>query len=204
LYAGFDAFTKLSRTNVRHFLELCHLSIGTFDPKIEFKEFFIPIDVQAEAAFRASRNFKEEVSGCGDMGNRLLTIVNFLGRLFRLSQARPSQSEPERTHFSIINEEVSEASKKVIDEALKWSVFFKETESKVKGLRYESSEYVLNPIYAPFFGISYNKGRKLEMPANNAESMLTGGIDDFTSLLRQYEKQWTLDISEQLSLGLED
>lgn len=204
LYAGFDAFIKLSRTNVRHFLELCHLSIGTFDPNVDFKNFFVPMNVQAEAAFRASRNFKEEVSGCGDMGNRLLTIVNFLGRLFRLSQGRPSQSEPERTHFSIINEEVNEASQKVIDEAIKWSVFFKEPESKVKGVRYESSEYVLNPIYAPFFGISYNKGRKLEMPASNAETMLTGGIDDFTSLLRQYEKQWASDTSEQLTLGLED
>lgn len=204
LYAGFDAFVKLARTNVRHFLELCHLSIGTFDPKVDFANFRVSIDGQAEAAFRASRNFKEEVSGCGDMGNRLLTIVNFLGRLFRLSQGRPSQSEPERTHFSIINEEVSQASQKVIDEALKWSVFFKEPESKVKGVRYESSEYVLNPIYAPFFGISYNKGRKLEIACNHAETMLTGGIDDFTGLLRQYEKQWALDISEQLTLGLED
>lgn len=203
LYAGFDAFVKLSQTNIRHFLELCHLSIGTFEPKIDFAKFVVPIPSQAEAAFRASRNFKEEVSGCGDMGNRLLTIVNFLGKLFRLSQGRASQSEPERTHFTIINGEIGPHAMKVIDEAIKWSVFFKVPESKVKGVRYESSEYVLNPIYAPFFGISYNKGRKLEIPYDQADTMLTGQVDDFTTLLRHYEKQWASDSSEQLLLDLD-
>lgn len=203
LYAGFDSFIKLSRTNVRHFLELCHLSIGSFDPKGGFKNFSIPVDLQAEAAFRASRNFKEEVSGCGDMGNRLLSIVNFLGRLFRLSQSRPSQSEPERTHFSITNEEVSMRAQGVLGEAIKWSVLFKEPESKVKGVRYESNEYILNPIYAPFFGISYNKGRKLEIPSGQADVLLVGGTDGFTKLLQQYERQWASSISDQFSLDLE-
>lgn len=203
LYAGFDSFVKLSKTNVRHFLELCHLSIGNFDAHGEFGNFSVPINTQAEAAFRASRNFKEEVSGCGDLGNRLLSIVNFLGRLFRLSQNRPSQSEPERTHFSITNEEVSSEAQKVLGEAIKWSVLFKEPESKVKGVRYESSEYILNPIYAPFFGISYNKGRKLEIPAGQAEIILAGETEEFTSLLKQYEKQWASNISGQYTLGLE-
>lgn len=204
LYAGFDAFVSLSRTNVRHFVELCHLSMGPFDPTGDFSEFFVPVEFQAKAAFVASRTFKEEVAGCGDMGNRLLSIVNFLGKLFRLSQGRPSQSEAERTHFCIINDAVSTDAEKVLVEAIKWSVFFKEPESKVKGVRYESSEYVLNPIYAPFFGLSYNKGRKLEMPAQQAELMLTGGVEEFTTLLRQYEKQWSVGISEQMLLGLED
>lgn len=203
LYSGFDVFVKLSRTNVRHFLELCHLSIGNFNPTINFLEFSVPLADQAEAAFNASRNFKEEVSGSGDMGNRLLSIVNFLGKLFRLSQGRPSQSEPERTHFSITNEEVSPEIQKVLDEAIKWSVLFKEPESKVKGVRYESSEYILNPIYAPFFGISFNKGRKLEIPCKQAEVMFIGNIEGFTDLLKQYEKQWSADTRDQLLLNLE-
>ena len=204
VYAGFDAFRALSKTNVRHFVELCNLAIGQRDSTEDFSMFTISIDDQAQAALKASRLFKNEVAGCGDLGNRLLSIVNVLGKLYRLSQGRPSQSEPERTQFSIINSEVSELANQVLSEAVKWSVFFEEPESKVKGTRYESKEYILNPIFAPFFGLSHNKGRKLEMPAPQAELMLTGGIQDYTGLLRTYERNWTIVEDEQLTLGLED
>lgn len=205
IYAGFDAFRRLSKTNVRHFLELCHQSVDTLEQGSDFSDFSVPPRAQADAAFRVSRKLKEEVSGCGDTGNRLLSIVNFLGKLFRLSQGRPSQSEPERTHFTIINGQVGDEAQRILGEAVKWSVLFAMPESKVKGTRYESSEYVLNPIYAPFFGISYNKGRKLEIPCPQASTILCGNIEEFTGLLRQYEKQWTVDTNQaQLALGLEE
>lgn len=203
IYAGFDAFVSISSTNVRHFLELCHTSIGKFDSTCDFSKFYISIENQAKAAFKTSLAFKDEVAGSGDMGNRLLSIVNFLGKLFRLSQGRPSQSEAERTHFCIINDQISDNAQNILNEAIKWSVFFEEPESKVKSVRYESSEYVLNPIYAPFFGISYNKGRKLEISGHQAETIFNGNIDDFTKLLRQYEKQWAINNHDQYTLSLE-
>jgi hypothetical protein len=201
VYAGFDVFTKLSKTNIRHFLELCHQSIDAEEMTGDYESFSVPFENQANAAFRVSFDMKEEVSGCGTNGNRLLSIVNFLGKLFRLSQARLSQSEPERTHFSIVNDQVGEDAQKVLDEAVKWSVLFQTPETKVKGTRYESSEYILNPIFAPFFGISFNKGRKLEIPYTQAEEIFTGEVNQYTSLLRTFEKKWsTSSSSDQISL----
>lgn len=196
VYAGFDAFAKLSRTSVRHFLELCHLSIGSYAQSRQLSDFSVSIDAQARAAFSASQKFRKEVTGNGDQGNRLLAVVNVLGKLFRLSQARLSQSEAERTHFSILDEEVVGNSKSVLDEAVKWSVLFEEPETQVKGNRYESNDYVLNPIYAPFFGISFNKGRKLEIRSRDADVILSGPIEQFTLLLRQYEKKWVIASNE--------
>jgi hypothetical protein len=203
VYAGFDAFTKLAGTSVRHFLELCHLSIGNFSPRDDLSAYSVSITDQASAAARASRNFRSEVSNCGDQGNRLLALVNFLGKLFRLSQGRSSQSEAERTHFSIVGDEISPQAADVLNEALKWSVVFEAPETKVKGNRYESSDYVLNPIYAPFFGVSYNKGRKLEIPTAEAETILVGRFEKFTQLLRQYEKVWSVEGVDQMTLDLE-
>lgn len=203
MYAGFEAFAKLSGTSSRYFLELCHLSIGVFTSKQSLEQFSVSVDEQADAAFTASRKFRNEVSGCGDQGNRLLAVVNFLGKLFRLSQARFSQSEAERTHFSILNEELSGESKEVLREAVKWSVLFEMPETKVKTNRYESKDYVLNPIFAPFFGLSYNKGRKLELQSAHAKTMLAGPIDEFTQLLRQYEGKWAVVPDDQLHLELE-
>jgi hypothetical protein len=203
IYAGFEAFAQLSGTSVRHFLELCHLSIGDTAPRDSLVSYCVPVKEQAEAAVRASRKFRGEVSSFGDQGNRLLAVVNLLGKLFRLSHARYSQSEAERTHFSIVGEELTAQADQVLKEALKWSVLLKVPETKVKGNRYESDDYILNPIYAPFFGLSYNKGRKLEMPTAEAETMLAGKLDDFTKLLRQYEIKWGADSGDQFSLGLE-
>jgi hypothetical protein len=91
----------------------------------------------------------------------------------------------------------------VLDEAVKWSVLFEEPETKVKGSRYESNDYVLNPIYAPYFGLSYNKGRKLEINSLDANIILAGPIDQFTRLLRQYERKWELAPNDdQLDLDL--
>jgi hypothetical protein len=204
VYAGFEAFRALSKTNVRHFVELCKLATGKITNLDDFATFSISIEDQAQAAVKASRIFKEEVAGCGDHGNRLLAMVNVLGKLYRLSQGKSAQSEPERTHFCIVNADVSVPATKVLTEAVKWSVLFEEPESKVKGTRYESKEYVLNPIYAPFFGLSYNKGRKLEIPANQAEFMLTGSVQDYTALLKSYERAWASSEEDQLLLGLED
>jgi hypothetical protein len=204
IYAGFEAFTRLSGTSVRHFLELCHLSIGNFSFKTDIAEYSVPVADQASAAVRASRNFRAEVSNCGDQGNRLLALVNFMGKLFRLSQGRYSQSEAERTHFSIVGDEISSEATDVLNEALKWSVVFEAPETKVKGNRYESSDYILNPIYAPFFGISYNKGRKLEIPTTEAETILVGRFEQFTQLLREYEKSWSVDEGvDQMTLDFE-
>lgn len=85
LYAGFSAFRSLSKTNVRHFVELCNLATTGLGTASEFADFSVSIDAQAEAALKVSRLFKNEVAGCGDFGNRLLAIVNVMGKLYLTS-----------------------------------------------------------------------------------------------------------------------
>lgn len=201
LYAGFESFLKLSKGNTRHFLELCHLSLlqATVSGDGELQ----PVDVkdQADAARSASALFVKETSGCGDHGNRLFHLVNALGQIFRLSHARPSQSEAERTHFAISSGEISMGSQALLTECLKWSVLFGTAETKVKDSRLEAMEYVFNPIFAPYFGISYNKGRKLEIPAASVDVLLAGSRDEMNKLVKSYQKKWKLSgDTDQISL----
>lgn len=197
LYAGFDAFLKLSRGNVRHFLELCHLSMVELDhdPKPDES---VPPEKQASAARTASALFVKESQGSGDEGNRLFLVVNTLGQIFRFSQNRPSQSEAERTHFSIDSALPSDA-EAILQECVKWSILFVTPETKVKDERFEGEEYILNPIYAPYFGISYNKGRKLELTTQAAIELLTGTRDNLDKLLKNYKSKWSVT-DDQLSL----
>ena len=200
LYAGFDSFLRLSKGNARHFLELCHLSM--LDVPLPSTEDLNPIapERQAYAARSASALFLKETQGSGEYGNRLFHVANTLGQIFRLSHARPSQSEAERTHFAISKGELAVLSSKILAECVKWSVLFEARETKVKGGRLTSSDYILNPIYAPYFGISYNKGRKLEIAAKEGDDLLSGSRDDMNRIVKGYQKAWHLSEQDQMHL----
>lgn len=190
LYAGFKTFITLSRYNSRHFLELCHSAVSDVANTGNAADFSIPIDTQARAARKVSGLFLDEIQGSGDHGNRLHTIVATLGQIFQLSQQRPSQSETERTHFSLSTEGFSEEQETVLSEAVKWSVLFGGEETKVKSTRFEQMEYQLNPIYAPHFGISYNKGRKLELTPEHAVALLGGTHKQLDEMIQVYQQTW--------------
>jgi hypothetical protein len=198
LYAGFDNFLKLSRGNARHFLELCHQSI--VDSGFTAENLSpITLEKQALAAHNASAYALRGVQSAGN-GDRLYSVVSTLGQIFKASQSRPSQSEPERTHFSISDGELSKESKGVLNECIKWSVLYSNPETKVKSARFESEEYILNPIFAPHFRISFNKGRRLEIPYPDAELVLLGSKDDLSSLLKRYANSWELTELDQGTL----
>lgn len=199
LYAGFDSFLKMSRGNARHFLELCHLSIlGSENLSDQMHP--IPVERQAGAARAASAMFVKETQGSGDHGNRLFHVVNTLGQIFKMSQARRSQSETERTHFSVSQGGMDEPSNVILSECVKWSVLFVVPETKVKDTRVEANDYIFNPIYSPFFGISFNKGRKLDLKSDALKALLTGSRDEINQLVKDYRKAWDIGDQDQIPL----
>ena len=121
LYSGFEAYIKMAFYNIRHFLELTHLAIKDLEIKNP-EELTIKSDVQTDAAKEASALFINEVSGSGLYGSRLYRVAQTVGQIFRLSQARASQSEPERTHFTIVHGDVKAESRTILEEGVKWSV----------------------------------------------------------------------------------
>jgi hypothetical protein len=160
-----------------------------------------PIDKikQAEAARQASAEFLGEVRSFGRQGNRLHTFVLRLGSLFRLSQQRPSQSEPEITHFAIQrgSSTLSEDEERFFHEAIKWSVLFEEKETKKKSpTDPELVEYVLNPIYAPYFHISYRKRRRLDLTTDDVICLIRGGVADANALFRSLSRKWQVGLGE--------
>ena len=121
-----------------------------------------------------------EVKSFGPQGNNLHSFILRLGSLFSLSQQRPTQSEPERTHFVVQTGDIlGESERQFIDESIKWSVLFAEQGTKKKGISDpEDIEYVLNPIYAPYFHISYRKKRRMELSTQEATTLISGSYDD--------------------------
>jgi hypothetical protein len=196
-YAGFQTFCQLAHGNLRYFLELCHKSIARLDEWDGRSP--ISVDVQAEAAREASAAFLKEVRSFGPHGLQLYTFVLRLGSLFAIGHQRPTQSEPEQTHFSIGTgaAQLNAVDYAFLREAVKWSVLFEEEETKKKGTSDpEDVEYVLAPIYAPYFHISYRKRRKLKLKTDDIVTLIRGTYDEVKDLLRRYSVTWEVEASD--------
>lgn len=197
LFAGFQTFCQLAHTNIRYLLELCHTSLNRVDDWNGLDP--VPVDVQAEAAREASAAFLREVRSCGPKGLQLHGFVLRLGSLFAISHQRPTQSEPEQTHFSI---GAGTAALSIEDfdflrEAVKWSVIYEEPETKKKDvLEPEGLEYVLAPIYAPYFHISYRKRRKLKLSSDDVLVLIRGTYEQVRELLKRYSLVWEVEPTE--------
>ena len=197
-YSGFLTFCYMSRGNLRHFLELCHKSLSSADVNEGHSIGVVSIELQAEAARRVAADLLTEIRSFGPRGNSLHTFVLRLGSLLSLSQQRLSQSEPERSHFCVLGgrAEFGEKERAFISEAVKWSVLFEEKGTKKKNdADPEGVEYVLNPIYAPYFHISYRKKRRLELSTDEAIVLISGSYDEVRKLLREYQSKWSIDLS---------
>ena len=194
IYSGFDTYCRLAKGNVRHFLELCHKAFATTEVSAEKG---LSAKRQAEAASQVAVSLLPEVRSFGRLGNDLHSFLLRLGGLFALSQRRMSQSEPERTHFAIREGEdsISEEGQALLAEAVKWSVLFEEKETKAKSVAMpQVVDYVLNPIYAPYFQISYRKGRKLELTGSDFKILSSGSADEFRrDLYSRLRRDWDVE-----------
>lgn len=178
LYSGFDAFITMSKDNLRHFLELCLQSITLKDNKIEV----VPPQEQALAVRSVSENMFGEIKSLGNRGNELSTFAMRLGTFFEEARKRIQQSEPEQNHFNIADN-LSDRTRDLIDELVKWSVLYEYKLTKQKNLE-SGMEYMLNPIYSSYFTISYRKKRRIDMSNADFETIAFGEVEDYKRLLR--------------------
>ena len=213
LYAGFDRFCQMARSNLRHFQELCHESFTIFEaesssPSVALDRLVIPEEVQANAARFASENMVLGVLQLGTYGPQLINMVRNMGKLFQLSQKRPGQSEPEVNHFSIsgqLGESKRAEMESILREARIWSVVYEERDTKNKGKDdIESVEYFPNPIYAPYFGISYRKKRKVTISVKDFMDIIEGDESAFDRIRKEYERKWSLVEPHSYSQGFLD
>ncbi|GAB4026383.1 ORC-CDC6 family AAA ATPase [Spirosoma gilvum] len=205
IYAGFDSFCQMSNTNLRHFLELCNKSIVNeiWDTGKEITDLeSISIKQQSEAAKQASIGFLKEVKSFGNTGNILHSFTMRLGTYYRLVQKRNSQSEPEQNHF-IVKDTISEDVQKFLDEAVKWSVLYENRSTKHKHSEETVAfEYILNPIYSPYFHISYRKKKRSELTNRELEIFISGEVDLYEGILKYYLKSWSMHSPDSGTLSL--
>ena len=184
LFAGFEPFVLISKGNIRHFLELCRRAFSSADLRDAKSLPEVGIADQAEVVRTAAYSFLGEIRGAGIYGNQLHSLALTLGALFRQKQRALEQSEPEINHFTISDGQVEGKLNSYLSEAIKWSVLYEEPETKMKNLGARTSEYILNPIFAGHFQISYRKRRAMQFTSKELLTMLDGTVEERDKLVR--------------------
>ncbi len=201
-YAGFEVYVHLSNGNMRHFLELCRTAFSNFSIKSEEN---ISLDYRAQhiSAMQTSEILFREISSFMPYGKMLKTFCGRIGEIFGLFQERNSQSEPEITHFNIKGglQSLSLKDQDFLKEAEKWGILTTTASTKGKSLdRKDDCDWLLNPIYAPYFFISYRKIRKTYFNPEEISAMISDSVDKFEEVRNDRKKR--LGIEEDNDTGL--
>ncbi|TLP61323.1 MULTISPECIES: ORC-CDC6 family AAA ATPase [Pseudomonas] len=193
-YAGFDVYVLLSSGNMRHFLELCRTAFSNFLVQ-DVGELRIDGRAQHISAMQTSEILFREISSFMPHGKRLKLFCGRIGDLFGLFQERNSQSEPEITHFNIRGgfSALDVDSQEFLMEAEKWGILSRAPSTKGKSLdKKDDYDWVLNPIYAPYFFISYRKIRKTYFEPVEVAALISDSSSGFEELRRNRRRKLEL------------
>ena len=178
-YAGWNVFVTLSHGNIRYLLELVNEAF--LRHKETSGDIFSPIsfEAQTEAAEFVGRKNLAELEGLSVEGGRLTKLLLSLGRVFQVFAADPNGHTPETNQFHLAEELVDPEKELRIQNTLRQAVMHlalirfsgnKATEDTDT----RAYDYMMHPIFAPFFVFSHRKKRQLTING----SQLLGLIDD--------------------------
>ena len=202
LFSGFISLTLIARENIRHLLELIQRVFKAYERADDNDDIpQVPPEIQAKAVKEASELILSTVSGHGIHGPQLYNLAQCLGAIFFERHKLVKQSEPEVNHFTLSGGDVTDKIDEYLKEAEKWSVLFKSPETKMKSTGANDADYILNPIFSPYFQISFRKKRSFPIKANQLLIMLEGDQRQRDALVREVSKQ---DTGDNIHLDLFD
>ena len=204
LYSGFETMCTMSNNNLRNFLILCYKTLEVAELRDQPNAPYA-VSIQCRAAYDASEQLIKEIRTFGRFGEPLRMFVLRLGNIFRALQASPAMSEPEQNQFTI-NSGGRSLNKDELDfiaEALRYGILVEQLETKSKsGVGQDMVDFQLNPIYAPYFQISYRRKRKIELSVEQFHILVMGNENEYKELARGLARQLSDTDAQQLGLQL--
>jgi hypothetical protein len=202
LYSGFNTMVTMANNNLRNFLILCYKTHEVADLRDE-PDGPYSADIQCRAAYDASEQLIKEIRTFGRFGEQLRVFVLRIGSIFRALQASPAMSEPEQNQFTINSggRPLEAEEHAFVGELLRFGILVEQQETKSKsGVGLDIVDYQLNPIYAPYFQISYRRKRKIEISVEQFHILILGNETEYRDLARGLARQ--MSDADAMQLGL--
>ena len=194
VYAGSDMVITLAGRNVRTFLELCRSIVEEWFALRKENEHSSPpisVQIQTTALRKAAENYRGVIRSLPMHSRQLLDLTDRLGQLFSVLAKSPTQSEPEINHFSIDRDPGREPWYEYFQTAYAESILLRLRGNKQKSdTDLQQDDWQLNPCFAPHYGFSPRRKKKLgALSGSDMHTLLLGSEDEFGRLLNAYKKR---------------
>ena len=167
-YSGWSTFIHLSGGNIRFLLQLVEASLARHLRSGHGLHQPLSPGLQTQAAQAIGRANLTELEGMSVRGAKLTKFLLGLGRVFEIMATTPEGHAPEVNQFEVVDISVTPTQKKESDDLLDAAVMHlalaRRSGSKLAGQGGTRDwDYMIYPIFAPFFNFSYRRKRKMNL-----------------------------------------
>jgi hypothetical protein len=203
-YCGWDTFVKISGGNIRFLLQLVEESLMSHLRQAHSLDEPVSPDSQTISAQKVGRMNLTELEGLAVNGATLTKLLLGLGRVFGVMAATSEGHAPEVNQFKVASEGNAKE-RKDVDSLLTSSVMHlalvRWSGSKLSDVS-ETVEwdYMVHPIFAPFFNFSYRRKRKLSITGRQLLALVSDPHQAIKKILDSSNRVVGNDLPEQLQL----
>ena len=204
-YAGWDTFIQLSGGNIRFLLQLVEESLARHLREGHGLNEPLSPDLQTRAAQAIGRTNLIELEGMSVRGAQLTRFLLSLGRVFEVMAASPEGHAPEVNQFEVADTPRSpnqqHESKALLDAAVMHLALARRTGSKLASEGDTRDwDYMIYPIFAPFFNFSYRRKRKMSLAPDQISALVESPAVAIRRILADRNRSPDEPLPEQLRL----
>ncbi len=205
-YAGWEVFVSLSANNIRYLLELVDQSlISHLNSGRQLSEPVTP-KVQTIAAQNTGKKNLSELEGLSVHGAKLTKLLLSLGRVFQVMAADIVGHTPELNQFHLAEDPELSATpgdevKQLLTSAVMHLALIRYPGNKLLDeADIRDYDYMIHPIFSPFFIFSYRKKRKMKLTSEQLLGLVYRPKETIREILLQHNRSSEEMLPDQLLL----
>lgn len=166
-YCGFKTYAKLASNNIRFFMQLIYKTFyNHIDSGMSMRD-LVSAELQTEVAKKiGEKNLIQLESEYRD-GVRIVRLLKGLGRVFELLAKEQESGVPEMNQFQVLDIEGSNDAYELLRVSVLNLALIRIRGNKLTGTEIKDAVYFIHPIFAPFFGFSYRRKRKMTVTSED-------------------------------------
>ena len=166
-YCGWSVYCQLASSNIRFLLELVDQAFELHADSV-FELCPVGPQDQTKAAQITGQKYLRELEGLSLNGAKLTRFLLGLGRVFQVMSENPVGHTPEVNQFQLSSDGEDGTRRSMVSELLKDGIMHLALRgypaSKLQELTdVRQFDYTIHPIFAPFFGFSHRRKRKIKL-----------------------------------------
>ncbi len=196
IYSGFNDIAGIAGGNIRIVVDIFYAIFAEWIKNNEEKKLPFSYQLQNRCIHDLSETYFRKLDRFRPTETRLNRLIERLGNLFTAIHKSPRQGEPEINHFSTNGDLDNETLKHLQicrqENLLRWLPSNKQKSSS----DYLPDAFQINPCFAPNFGISWRRKKKLTLAPDDVRKLCSGTDEEWKKIHSRIERQYHADGDE--------